>query len=106
MALSIFLFLEFWGYLKYATHSLLTYKGEMRGESAVSFFFMYAQHHFCLNLILLSLSLFMKYPCVCSVTQLCPTAALWPVAHWLLCPWNFPGKNTGVGCQFLLQGIS
>ena len=23
----------------------------------------------------------------------------------LLCPWDFPGKNTGVGCQFLLQGI-
>ena len=23
----------------------------------------------------------------------------------LLCPWNFPGKNTGVGCCFLLQGI-
>ena len=23
----------------------------------------------------------------------------------LLCPWNFPGKNTGVGCHFLLQGI-
>ena len=23
----------------------------------------------------------------------------------LLCPWNFPGKNTGVGCSFLLQGI-
>ena len=22
-----------------------------------------------------------------------------------LCPWNFPGKNTGVGCYFLLQGI-
>ena len=21
-----------------------------------------------------------------------------------LCPWNFPGKNTGVGCHFLLQG--
>ena len=21
------------------------------------------------------------------------------------CPWNFPGKNTGVGCHFLLQGI-
>ena len=21
----------------------------------------------------------------------------------LLCPWNFPGKNTGVGCHFLLQ---
>ena len=24
---------------------------------------------------------------------------------WLLSPWNFPGKNTGVGCHFLLQGI-
>ena len=23
----------------------------------------------------------------------------------LLCPWNVPGKNTGVGCHFLLQGI-
>ena len=23
----------------------------------------------------------------------------------LLCPWNFPGKNTGVHCCFLLQGI-
>ena len=24
---------------------------------------------------------------------------------WLLSPWNFPGKNTRVGCHFLLQGI-
>ena len=23
----------------------------------------------------------------------------------LLCPWNSPGKNTGVGCHILLQGI-
>ena len=23
----------------------------------------------------------------------------------LFCPWDFPGKNTGVGCHFLLQGI-
>ena len=22
-----------------------------------------------------------------------------------LCPWNFPGKITGAGCHFLLQGI-
>ena len=32
------------------------------------------------------------------------------VTHWLqptrfLCPWNFPGKNTGVSCHFLLHGI-
>ena len=24
---------------------------------------------------------------------------------WLLCPWDFPGKNSGVGCHFLLQGM-
>ena len=23
----------------------------------------------------------------------------------LLCPWDSPGKNTGMGCHFLLQGI-
>ena len=35
--------------------------------------------------------------CVCSVTQLCPTLGphgLQPARH--LCPWDFPGKNTGV----------
>ena len=25
-------------------------------------------------------------------------------SHGLLCSWNFPGKNTGVACHFLLQG--
>ena len=28
---------------------------------------------------------------------------LWPTR--LLCPWDFPGKNTGMGCHVLLQGI-
>ena len=23
----------------------------------------------------------------------------------LLYPWDFPGKNTGMGCHFLLQGV-
>ena len=27
----------------------------------------------------------------------------WPTR--LLCPWDSPGKNTGAGCHFLLQGI-
>ena len=29
----------------------------------------------------------------------------WTVATRLLCPWDSPGKNTRVGCHFLLQGI-
>ena len=35
----------------------------------------------------------------------CPVVSdsLWP--HGLLCPWNSPGKNTGVDSHFLLQGI-
>ena len=50
-----------------------------------------------------------KYPvldCVCSFTQSCLTLRsheLQPAR--LLCPWDFPGKNTGVGCHFILQGI-
>ena len=34
--------------------------------------------------------------------------SLWPHGLWparLLCTWNFPGKNNGVGCHYLLQGI-
>ena len=39
--------------------------------------------------------------------QSCPTL-LQPHGPWsarLLCPWNFLGKNAGVSCHFLLQGI-
>ena len=42
----------------------------------------------------------------CSVAKSCPT--LWPHVLQpprLLCPWDFLGKNSGVGCHFLLQGI-
>ena len=28
-----------------------------------------------------------------------------PMPAGLLCPWDFPGKKTGVGCHFLPQGI-
>ena len=41
------------------------------------------------------------------VAQSCPTL-LWPhglLPTRLLCPWDFPGKSTGVGCHFLLQRI-
>ena len=36
-----------------------------------------------------------------SRVQLCATPWLQPTR--LLCPWDSPGKNTGVGCHFLLQ---
>ena len=41
---------------------------------------------------------------VCSVVPtpdlICVIPQMWPAK--LLCPWDFPGKNTGVGCHFLL----
>ena len=42
----------------------------------------------------------------CLVAQLCPTlfATQWTVANGLFYPWDFPGKNTGVGCHLVLQG--
>ena len=41
-----------------------------------------------------------------SVAQLCLTFVTpWTVTTRLLCPWGFSGKNSGVGCHLLLQGI-
>ena len=45
--------------------------------------------------------------CCCLVAKLCPTLlqphGLKPTR--LFCPWYSPGKNSGVGCHALLQGI-
>ena len=47
--------------------------------------------------------------CICCglVTKSCPMHLRHHVLQptRLLCPWDFPGKNTGVGCHFHLQGI-
>ena len=32
-------------------------------------------------------------------------ATLWTVAHETPLPWDSPGKNTGLGCHALFQGI-
>ena len=41
--------------------------------------------------------------CVLTCVPLCDAHGLEPAR--LLCPWDFSGKNTGVGSHFLLQGI-
>ena len=44
------------------------------------------------------------YAVLCLVAQSC--LSLWDsAAHGLLCTWDSPGQNTGVGCHALLQGI-
>ena len=50
-----------------------------------------------------------KLVCVCRVTQLCLTLVtqltVAPLSNRILCPWDSPGKITGVACHFLLQEI-
>ena len=46
--------------------------------------------------------------CVCMLSRFSRAQlfeTLWTVASRLLCPWDSPGKNIGVGCHFLLWGI-
>ena len=52
-------------------------------------------------------SIFFSHACCCLIAKSCLTLlqphGLQPAR--LLCSCDFSGKNTGVGCQFLLQGI-
>ena len=46
------------------------------------------------------------FVCACSVAQSCPTLLLCEQqSPRLFCPWNFPGKTTGAGGHWLLQGL-
>ena len=48
------------------------------------------------------------YMCVCVLSYSAVSDCLAPHGLYparLLCPWDFPGNITGVGCHFLLQGI-
>ena len=42
-----------------------------------------------------------SYDCVITIHMATP----WTAACQTLCPWDFSGENTGVGCHALLQGI-
>ena len=46
-----------------------------------------------------------KHTGMCSLSGVRLFVTLWTVPSRLLCPWDSPGKNTGVDCHFLLQGI-
>jgi len=49
-----------------------------------------------------------QFMCACMLSHSVVSNSLQPhrlLPTSLLYPWDFPGKNTGVGCHFLLQGI-
>ena len=43
--------------------------------------------------------------CVAQTPSCVGSETLWTTALQVLRPWASPGKNTGVGCYFLLSGI-
>ena len=62
---------------------------------------------FCAHIRCVMHLVFLCSMCVCVLSRSVVTYSLRPHGLQparLLCPWNF-NKNTGVGCQFLLQGI-
>ena len=58
-----------------------------------------------INLILIYFKRILAKELSCVCAQSCPILCNSMEPAGLLCPWDFPGKNTGVGCHFLLQGI-
>ena len=66
-------------------------------------------HHRALSRVLCAVCVCV---CVCACTRVCTCSVMsdflqshgWQPSR-LLCPWNFPGKNTGAGCHFLLRKI-
>ena len=102
--------------------------GKLEGAGAgFSFSLLFFCYHFCsfvcslsllsqaifslfsppLSLIFLLLAFFLFLSLVVLVAKPCLTLfrlhGLKPSRF--LCPWDFPGKNTGVGCHLFLQGI-
>ena len=47
----------------------------------------------------------MNFVYVCMLSHVWLFATPWTVACQVPLSWNFPGKNNGLGCHFLLQGI-
>ena len=67
-------------------------------------------HHWLIDMILSKLWETVKYreawhAAVHEVTKSQTWLSNWTITKSLLCPWNFPGKTTGVGSHSLFQGV-
>ena len=63
---------------------------------------MHPQNNLCRMFVAALFTLLLLFSCSVLSHSLRPHG---PQPTRLLCPWDFPGKHTGVGCHFLLQGI-
>ena len=93
--------LRFWGYI------YMPLSETFSNRALHSFSYKHLTSHRFLPRHVLLNRWFCIYSCVCVSCSVVPDS-LRP--HGLqstrfLCPWDFPGKDTGAGCHFLLQGI-
>ena len=66
---------------------------------------MYFCSHWYYHAVLILYFINVVYTCMRMDAQSFQLFAIpWTVAKFL-CPWVFSGRNTGIGCHFLLQGI-
>ena len=68
---------------------------------------LFLQNQLCIASALEVVLTILKDLCACVCAQFCPTLCdcMDCSPPDSSCPWDFPGKNTGVGCFFLLQVI-
>ena len=87
--------------------TIFTGKIKLKTELNISPSFSFKRVVFILNCSYSPLGVLISLPCCCLVAKLCLTLCnpmnCRPTGS--SCPWDFPAKNTGVGCHFLLQGI-
>ena len=76
----------------------------MTGEKVLEWFFTGCCDFLCIKVLIECV--FDCYLLKCwSLSRAWLFATPWTAAHRLLCPGDFPSKDTGVDCHFLLQGI-
>ena len=90
--------------------SLITYPSWLVVWTGFSSFHLRASIHSCDDATYSRTWKQMDYPSwqpsACELSPSVVSDSLRPLGLWparLLCPWGFSGKNSGVGCRFLLQ---
>ena len=96
--LSILISLTLWGehFLKF----WILIKKTKRVQRSMSLILFYVLERWC-N----SFEQYSEKTGVCMLSHSIVSNSMTPWPARLLCPWNFLGKSTEVGCHFLLQGI-
>ena len=97
-----------WNHILFCKWSNSTHWGDKMEKTPLSLK-CWHKYEKCCSCLMTSWSIVFNTLCVCMCVCVCVCSvmsdSLWPHGLWpirLFCPWDFPGKNTGVGCHFQL----